>query len=187
METQERTFSIEIHLNRSLVIILLTIMVAITILGYFALRYQQAEASEPQAVNAYSGLKKYYLTQNRYYGYQAGNAGICASGYHFASLWEIRDMTGLEYNASLGFTRELNDDRGYGPPSGVSGWIRTGFISNNDGLTGQSNCNAWSSSSGNGTAVYISDDWNNTGNTFAWISGSYSCNNDAPRVWCVEN
>jgi len=51
----------------------------------------------------------------------------CVLGFHMASLWEIFNVSVLEYDTSLGATM---DDSGSGPPADVLGWIRTGFNSN---------------------------------------------------------
>jgi hypothetical protein len=75
-------------------------------------------------------MRQYYLTTTSYNGAEPdgsdGNGtGVCADGYHFASLWEILDPASLKYNPSLGYVR---DDSGQGPPTYLAGWIRTGYI-----------------------------------------------------------
>ncbi len=56
--------------------------------------------------------RKFYLTGSPVDG--AAASGACATGYHMASLWEIFDPSGLDYNTSLGMTLE---DSAQGPPS----------------------------------------------------------------------
>ena len=73
--------------------------------------------------------RAFYLTGTRHTGDEAdgtdGNgAGVCANGYHFASMFEILDVSNLRYDVDRGF---LQADSGQGPPSNWSGWIRTGF------------------------------------------------------------
>jgi hypothetical protein len=149
--------------------------------------------------------RKFYLTKTRaFQGNQALNA--CASGYHMASLWEIWDVSGLQYDTSLGLS---TDDAGNGPPStylnqpGSFGWIRTGFTSNDGsiGSTGGSNCNAWGSNSGSARGALIGLTWSweqpSTGHVISspwmYVSQSISsaanvnvCSNQN-RVWCVQD
>ena len=76
---------------------------------------------------AYAGppARKFYRTQTTFDGAHALTA--CVLGFHMASLWEIFNVSVLEYDTSLGATM---DDSGSGPPADVLGWIRTGFNSN---------------------------------------------------------
>src|SRR4030095_12687199 len=94
------------------------------------------------AALAAKGQRQFYLTQSTHDGAHALSA--CAMGYHMASIWEIHDMSNLRYNTELGLTQ---DDSGFGPPSGFSGWIRTGSIANNPPTAGFGNCQSWTSSS----------------------------------------
>jgi hypothetical protein len=59
----------------------------------------------------------------------------CADGFHFASLWEIRDTTNLTYDIDRG---RVTEDSGYGPPIRQRGWVRVGDT--------VPNCDVWTSS-----------------------------------------
>ena len=75
-------------------------------------------------------IRGYYLTKSTITGSKVLTA--CASGYHFASIWEILNSSDLHYNTTLGRT---NVNSGNGAPAISSrstfadaayGWIRTG-------------------------------------------------------------
>ena len=143
--------------------------------------------------------RKFYLTKNAVVGGAALNACSASAGYHMASLWEIYNVSGLQYDTTLGIT---TDDSGSGPPSVTTkpdfgiGWIRTGsFASAGIVQSGAANCNAWrsSSSSDTGTAARLNPAWYLTPYPYPsvapWLpSGSIaaSCNTGHP-VWCVQN
>jgi hypothetical protein len=76
------------------------------------------------SAEAAKGPRKFYLTQDKFNGSEALTA--CAEGYHMASLWDIFDISNLNYDTTLGLTY---DDSGSAPPSD-NGWIRTGVPSN---------------------------------------------------------
>jgi hypothetical protein len=145
----------------------------------------------------------YYLTK----GTVQGNAALtaCASGYHMASLWEIFDMSLLQYDSSIGVTA---DDSGLGPPTqaGASiavGWIRTGYNSSangNDLNPGHANCQLWTSNASlaRGTAVYLPDVWRTipagSEPITPWLNRFTGDPPTLPptcderlRVWCVQN
>ena len=130
--------------------------------------------------------KSYYLTQTQHNGGHALSA--CAAGYHMASLWEIHDPSNLRYDTQLGLTQ---DDSGFGPPTGFGavGWVRTGFAANSSATAGQTNCNAWTSTSlaVGGTLVLLVSDWESTAdNVSPWNATVSSCS--SPRsVWCMQD
>jgi hypothetical protein len=133
------------------------------------------------------GRKRWYLTANT----MGGNAPLtaCAAGFEMASLWQISDPSTLVYDTTRGATRT---DAGSGPPTGLTGWIRTGYASSSGTITeGQDNCSAWSSVlSSYGTVVVLPTDWNPASpNTSAkgtpWVALFQPCDNSA-RTWCVE-
>ncbi len=105
------------------------------------------------------GARRFYMTTTLHNGSQA--VGACAVGFHFASLWEIFDVAALEYDRVRG---RSESDAGSGAISGVDAWIRTGASSAATGGDGLSNCNAWSTSSGDGTSIALDPLWDN-GNT----------------------
>lgn len=151
--------------------------------------------------------RAFYLTENHYGGIAADNPATCGSGFHFASLWEIIDVSNLRYATDIeGHNNvERRDDSGQGPPTGVaaSGWIRTGHssgASTGDPLgdpLGQMNCNAWASASSNdhGATVWLGTDWlaptgmiNDPPVVIApWFAAPQVCSADLTSVWCVED
>jgi hypothetical protein len=188
-EQQEQTLVININLTRGLVAVLTLALLTAAFLGYLAWGQGKAVASSPQApLAAATNMRQYYLTTTSHDGAEAdgtdGNgAGVCASGYHFASLWEILDPSNLEYNSDLGRTR---DDSGAGPPS-YDGWVRTGYSSNNGATAGQANCEAWSNNtSGYGTRARVTSDWTGTKHMHVWFVGTTGCGSTR-YVWCVED
>ena len=123
-----------------------------------------------------TSARQYYLTKEAVYtGQQAPNA--CADGYHFASFWEILDTSNLAYNVGSGKTTTT---------SVVYGWVRTGYTSDNGVTAGQANCNAWSSSTGNGTTIGLPNDWSLTPDFLTWNVQTSSCSTQY-YVWCVED
>ena len=140
-----------------------------------------------------AGLRGYYLTQFWYNGADAdgtdGNgAGVCAEGYHFASLWEILDPSNLKYDTDLGMVR---DDSGQGPPTFpyFGGWVRTGYYSSTSSTPGTGNCDAWTSSSSGdyGTTAYLPNDWTAGQDIHVWQVDTTTCDNILLRVWCVAD
>jgi hypothetical protein len=127
--------------------------------------------------------RKYYLTTTTRQGATADTA--CAAGFHIASLWEIFDVTGLEYDVTRGLAPDL---RG-GPPPGQPGWIRSGTAAGTNNIAGLGNCDDWSSSSVShyGTTVYLQAAWSGSANPISpWVAGTSTCNLSV-RVWCVED
>ena len=82
-----------------------------------------ASASSTETTSPLS-MRQYYLSKASVHSYEA--PGVCASGYHFASLWEIMDPSGLKYNSTLGLT---SYDSGEGPPTAYHGFTLCGPIS----------------------------------------------------------
>jgi len=137
------------------------------------------------------GTRRFYLTQSAHNGTQAVLA--CAVGFHFASMWELQDPSHLEYDVARGVT---SPDAGLGPPTSLAeGWIRTGRAStSSNGRQGVDNCNAWSSSSGQGTVAGLdtAGNWLNGWDTVPqsrvepWDPDLQNCS-DPKHVWCVED
>jgi len=120
----EQTLVININLTKGLLALLTLALLTGVLLVYLGLVHEPAAASDLQAIyESPSGLRKFYLTDADYDGNNADGASVCAEGYHFASLWEILDVSNLEYDQDLGAT---SDDSGHGPPSSIGGWILTG-------------------------------------------------------------
>jgi hypothetical protein len=137
-------------------------------------------------------MRQYYLTTEIMQGDEPdgtdGNgAGVCASGYHFASMWEILDPSNLKYNTVLGHTKA---DSGQGPPSYVQGWVRTGNVSSTSDPVGMGNCANWTSNqpTEKGPHLLLDPSWDTAGNFPGWVvehplSG---CASNA-HAWCVED
>jgi hypothetical protein len=150
--------------------------VRVDVVGFFAVGAAGLQRTARQ---------KYYLASGSFDGSQALTA--CAAGYHMASLWEIRDTSNLQYNTILGYNLA---DSGQGPPSGVTGWVRTGSASTTSSITpGVANCGTWSlnTHSLNGTGVALVDSWTNSSVPVSpWIAGLFPCNT-SNFVWCAED
>ena len=141
-----------------------------------------------QPANAAKKLRKVYLTKDSHTGGTALLA--CEPGFHMASIWEILDVSSLRYDTIRGLTK---DDSGFGPPSSVGGWIRTGFDSNSlSSILGQANCDSWKSNhfahlgtvlhleSGVGAQPYSMID--------PWVASVHSCDQATQfKVWCVSD
>jgi len=131
-----------------------------------------------------SGLERqYYLTKTGATGDQALSA--CATGFHMASVFELIDISNLKYNSAHGQTKA---DSGDGPPTGAWGWIRTGNVSLTGGGAGNANCSNWTTTTGNGSMVYLYPEWFQQFNTRVdpWYPSASACQ-DALNVWCVQD
>lgn len=143
-----------------------------------------AKLNSLEAKVASSVPRQFYLTKTHHQGSQALSA--CAPGYHMASMVEIADPTNLRYNTELGFTLA---DSGLGAPTGVGGWIRTGFVSAGNGVSGESNCLAWTSSESFdfGTTTALAVNFNSNAQSFnPWIGSALPCG-EVNFVWCVQD
>ncbi len=190
-DQSEHTLVVNIHLTRGLAILLCAALLTVAWLGSLAWGQKEAAvsgrndalASAPSGpLAATTGMRHYYL----YYAVETATQALtaCASGYHMASLWEMLDTSHFQYNTALGDSRP---DSGLGPPTGYSGWVRTGYVSNNGTTAGQANCNAWTSTSGDGTVVSLPFDWTAAPQDIhVWTVSISSCGNSAD-VWCVED
>ena len=173
----------------------LTALTLLVVILMASLGWQQfvAEAA-PAAIRltapAFSAPRLFYLTKTYYNGAQPdgsdGNGGdVCASGYHFASAWELADTSNLKYNTALGI---MQGDSGLGPPSFYRGWARLGGdqVSYNYPA---SNCALWSQNyaSSYGSSMYLPINLSAgvVPNPPWWVE-AYACNNALP-VWCVAD
>jgi hypothetical protein len=145
------------------------------------------------AATASANMRQFYLSKS---SYTAGNAtGACASGYHFASIWEIADPSALKYETSLGRTAT---DGGSGPPTRLTGfmysipatgWVRTGFSYSVASFPGQANCGTWLTNDGMswGTTANLVSNWTGGEQDLGpWNIEVRTCNT-ALRVWCVQD
>jgi hypothetical protein len=145
--------------------------------------------AETEEVPAYS-MRQYYLSQTQVVGSAALQA--CATGYHMASLWEIHEPSNLKYNTKLGVT---TTDSGFGPPTYDNGmylgWVRTGYRSYNPDTPGEGNCDAWTSTDGWGTTVFLPSSWSGNAPSFDispwWNPNSGTSCSSQQSVWCVQN
>ena len=129
--------------------------------------------------------RRFYLTFAFPNGAGANAPGVCAPGFHFASMWEIHDVSNLAYDTSLGQT---HTDSGSGPIS-TRGWIRTGGTSSPSSTVGRGNCSVWTSSATAdfGTVVSLDSPWSAAAPAAApWEVATDVCSN-VYSVWCVED
>jgi hypothetical protein len=130
--------------------------------------------------------RRFYVTNNYHFGNQALTA--CTDGFHTASLWEILDVSNLRYAGDLP-SAAIRDDSGNGPPSGMVGWVRTGYNSSGSSTVGTGNCDNWTTNSNlsHGTAARLANTWETPPDPVGfWSLETYSCDVNV-RVWCVED
>ena len=183
---QEDTQTIEIQLTRGVVIALGLMLLVAAVLGYLVWSEREVAAAGAQSISAQAGTPaKYYLTSSVVAANNALTA--CATGYHMASLWEILDVSNLEYNSTLGLTLQ---DSGSGPPNTYPGWVRTGYNSASSTTPGYGNCLAWTTTNNiySGTRVRLPLDWTVAAEWSApWEADAETCDHPSTRVWCVED
>lgn len=138
----------------------------------------------------HQGLRKFYLTQTFHIGNEALSA--CNTGYHMASIWEILDVSNLQYETTLGLTRP---DSGSGPPTLGIGWIRTGMDPDGGNEVGTANCSAYTNADHDraGTRVFLPKVWTIDPNAILppvivspWVADISPCDQGA-HVWCVQD
>lgn len=135
-------------------------------------------------------LRRFYLTQTFHPGNEALMA--CSTGYHMASMWEILDVSNLQYNTQLGFTRP---DAGSGPATLGIGWIRTGMDPSGNTEIGTANCSAYTNGEHDkfGTRAFLPRVWSINPDPIQapviispWVADVSPCDQGA-HVWCVED
>jgi hypothetical protein len=175
-------------------VLALVLLPALLLVALTASRVRATAPASPAALSATTfGVRQYYLTKTTF---QAGDARTaCASGYHFASIWEIADPSALKYNTDLGRT---GTDSGEGPPTQLTGfgysivargWVRTGYSTSSSETVGQANCSGWGTSDGLawGTAANLPSDWTaGEQDVGVWNTEVRTCNTSL-RVWCVQD
>ena len=182
---------IRIQHKSDLTVLLTLAIIAIIFLGYLVVAQESAAASNQKApAVAATRMHQYYLTKDSFKGSKPSSsngsgAGVCANGYHFASLWEILDPSNLKYDTVLG---DDNLDSGKGPPSFTSGWVRTGSSSNDNPNPGHANCSSWELERGFGTVVSLTTNWTDSSNRdiFVWDAALKPCRQTV-QVWCMED
>jgi hypothetical protein len=174
-----------------LVLVLLPTLLLVILTASYVRASTPAFPAAPSATTL--GVRQFYLT---YSTYQAGDARtVCASGYHFASIWEIADPSALKYNTDLGRT---GTDSGGGPPTQIwifggsfvaRGWVRTGYSTSSVDTVGRANCSGWGTSDqlAWGTAANLPSDWTaGEQDIGVWNTEVRTCNTSL-RVWCVQD
>lgn len=81
----------------------------------------------------------FYLTQVTFTGDQVTGTGVCADGFHFASMWEIVDVSNLKWDVTRG---SFTGDSGEGPIVGWWGCVWTGGGPDTSDTIGSTNCGA---------------------------------------------
>ena len=131
--------------------------------------------------------RRFYLTVATFDGNSADDAGNCADGFHFASMWEIHDPSQLEYDTTLGVTQA---DSGAGPSALDFGWVRTGAPSTAfTGIEGFDNCSNWTTTAidTEGTQVRPHSSWTGAGSRIGpWEAIGGPCVVDT-SIWCVQD
>ena len=172
------------------------VIIALVAIAAIALLSHNVGNAQGTGFASTAPVRGYYLTKSTIIGSKVLTA--CASGYHFASMWEILNTSDLHYNTTLGRT---NVNSGSGAPAVSSlstladaayGWIRTG-------APDDPNCLKWTSSNGADTGsfggLYIKyagkdQQWeieNGTGGTAMSCDGTFSGTPTTVGVWCVQN
>ena len=179
-ERAERTLVIDFDLSRGLLAVLLVVAVVIAAVALMR-GPAPASAAGEQTLAAADGVRRFYLAPAVPNATEAIDG--CEPGYHFASLWEILDTSNFSYDTALGV---LSGDSASGPPSGMEGWVRTGYVANNGTTPGQANCNAWGATTGSGTTVRLPLNWATDSELHVWDVGTAACGTTA-YIWCVED
>src|ERR1700730_18567770 len=105
------------------------VIVALVAIAAVALLTHNVGNAQGTVFTSTAPIRGYYLTKSTITGSKVLTA--CASGYHFASIWEILNTSDLHYNTTLGRT---NANSGNGAPAvsqrstfadAAEGWIRT--------------------------------------------------------------
>jgi len=108
----------------------------------------------------------------------------CGASFHMASLYELLDPSGLEYDVRRGHTTA---DSGKGPPASVAGWIRGGAAS-----SATLNCVNWTSNLGTRTGLRATllpaaSLGGAATRVSPWQVGSSGTCDVPARIWCVED
>lgn len=125
------------------------------------------------------GRRRYYLTTFSLEGDHG--ADDCEGAFHMAAMFELLDLSNLEYDTTRGITYA---DSGSGPPT-VEGWIRTGrnFFTSVACADGS---NPWTSSDMGVMGTTASPLAVEGDGSPRWMTQLRFC--DTPRpIWCVED
>ncbi|MFC1879194.1 hypothetical protein ACFLZW_04715 [Chloroflexota bacterium] len=176
-QKQPRAQQLNIRLSSRSAVLISLLLLAVALLAFLARSGVLAGAAGP------TGLRQYYLSFSTAGSGSQVADNLCSSGYHVASLWEIMDTSNLEYSQSIG---TVPGDGGGGPPTGIVGWVRTGYEPSTANTPGEANCSGWTSiNSGHfGTTLKLTDDWSS--GYAGWEAGTDTCNY-VWNVWCIED
>ena len=126
---------------------------------------------------------------------------VCAAGFHMASLWELVEVSLLEYRADHPDAAAPTADMGDGPPSGTRGWVRTGGAASVVSQAGVGNCDGWQSQGvagfdggalggggiDSGSLAQLNDSWGQAATAISpWLGSTDGCASMHP-VWCIED
>ncbi len=155
--------------------------------------------------NLQSPTTSYYLTKDKTYT-GATALSACSEGYHMASLYELLTSGKLQYLQDTALAYHGSPDMGYGPPSGLKGWIRTGNFPNIRHGSGVANCSVWSSenSSDEGSTIGFQPSWLFVNDIFGplpiinipyqqqsqvapWFIPDTDFCNQQNYVWCIQD
>jgi hypothetical protein len=149
--------------------------------------------AEVDALVAAVSARRYYITQMMVLPTAAPSQ--CATGFHFASIWELINESNLRYAYDHPDAYVVTDS-GYGPPAIYPGWIRTGQYAEDSDLLGFANCEGWTSDAGltYGTLAGPNANWADPtwGGAYTqipgtpWIATTIECLVGNP-VWCIED
>jgi len=190
----DRKVIIRINLDTLPMRLLVLGLLAMLLVGLVGSVAWAGEGDSPAERGRYAPLsqggvgRRYYLTSAATYDGNDAPAA-CAAGYHFASVWELLDVSNLTYNSALGY-QHATPDMGDGPPTDTEGWVRTGYLANyGPNVPGTHNCGGYVSESGShsGTVVELPSNFAAPGTLIGSWSGSTELCNTATRVWCVED
>jgi hypothetical protein len=116
----------------------------------------------------------FYVTPGLFAGNQVLTA--CASGYHLASIWEIRDPSNFAYDTRRGLR---NASYQAGPPAFLEAWLDDGQEPNVN-----HDCTGWTDSSGSfGRTAYLGIHY--AGPVFYELAQT-DCGEEH-HVWCASD
>jgi hypothetical protein len=131
------------------------------------------------------GRRRFYVSQglDAFTGSQARQA--CVAGFHMAFFSEIRDVSALVYDGTLGFSSPAGSPA---VPTARDGWIRTGFLETSAGNpVAEPNCVDYTTNAGNGTVVRFESRPNTGTNAWSPWTASLSACSTLQWVWCIED
>ena len=129
--------------------------------------------------------RSFYVTSSHWDGASVFSA--CADGYHFASFWEIADVSTLRYATEVDDATQWNSfDQG--PPTAIRGWVHTGYPGSVGNAAGIATCNIWNSNDPDhyGTTIRLEELWGDAQPSHPWSPDTETCDKTI-SVWCVQD